>query len=41
MAIAAMGVVASGGRNVTATGGSSAVGGDVTNSDIDVGGVKP
>ena len=40
-AIAAVGLVASGGRNVTATGGSTAVGGDVTNSHIDTDGAKP
>jgi hypothetical protein len=41
VAIAAIGLVASGGRNVTATDGSSAVGGDVTNSHIKAGGAKP
>lgn len=41
VAIAIIGLVASGGRNVTATGGSSAIGGDVTNSHIGTGGAKP
>jgi hypothetical protein len=41
VAIAAIGLVASGGRHVTATGGSTAVGGDVINSHINTDGAKP
>jgi hypothetical protein len=42
LAVMILGLVASGGRNVTATGGSTAVGGDITNSHIVNGGAtKP